>query len=381
VEGATREFLERHLPLLHYDPQAAYRALAASAITDWRGNVLRRGRRVLAESGGSPPLELATLTAYPAGESPERGDMLDERSDSLRAAARFQDDSAYAERVYGRVVQGRRTWLQYWFFYYYNPHALLGIARHEGDWEMVQVGLSDEGEPEVATFAQHTFGQALLWDDVLQHPPPDGPRPVVFVAPLSNASYPEPGTFPYLGGIDHPSEAGEPVTPVLEEFGDWVDWPGLWGGSRGVLGGRLGGRSPESPAGQRLRWEDPDGFHERHAGPSAGRSLRALLTEIAQGPRPRPPVISARLQGRRMVVEYELPGGPLGRGRLIYVTVHDAGSPERTLGRAGRQALLANGTIAIQLKAPADGPVLVRASAFSQRQTRSDAVEIFVQHP
>jgi hypothetical protein len=82
-----------------------------------------------------------------------------------------------------------------------------------------------------------------------------------------------------------------------------------------------------------------------------------------------------------MVVEYELPGGPLGRGRLIYVTVHDAGSPERTLGRAGRQALLANGTIAIQLKAPADGPVLVRASAFSQRQTRSDAVEIFVQHP
>ena len=376
MDAYERGLLERHLPLLRYDDQAAYRALAAGAITDWRGNALRRGGRVLAEAGGHPPLSLATLSAYPAGEAPEAGDMIDERDDSLEAAAHFQDDPGYADRVYGRVVHGRRTWLQYWFFYYYNPHALLGIARHEGDWEMVQVGLGDDDEPEVATFAQHTFGQALIWDDVLQDPPPDGPRPVVFVAPLSNASYPEPGTFPYLGGIDHPSGAGEPVNPVLEEFGDWANWPGLWGSSRGVLGGRLGGRSPESPGRQRLRWEDPDSFHARHAGPSAGRSMRALLTEIAQGPRPRPPRIRARIEGDRAVVEYELPGGPLGRGRLIYVTVHDASSPERTLGRAGRQALLANGTIAVQLKAPSAGPVLVRASAFSQRQTRSDPVEI-----
>ena len=378
MDDESRELLERHLPLLRYDHQAAYRALAAGSITDWPGNVLRRGRRVLAEAGGAPPLSLKTLSAYPAGDRPEDGDMLDERSDSLEAAAHFQDDPAYAERVYGRVVHGRRTWLQYWLFYYYNPHALLGIARHEGDWEMVQVGLGDDGEPEVATFAQHTFGQALAWDEALHEPAPDGPRPVVYVAPLSNASYPEPGTFPYVGGIDHPSHTGEPVTPVLEEFGDWATWPGVWGGSRGVLGGRLGGRSPQSPSRQRLRWEDPDGFHARHAGPSAGRSLRALLTEIAQGPRPRPPRIEAAAEPDRVVVEYELPGGPLGRGRLIYVTVHDAASPERTLGRAGRQALLASGTIVVRLTAPAAGPMLVRASAFSQRQTRSDPVEVRV---
>jgi len=376
MDAADRELLERHRPLLRYDNQAAYRALAAAAATDWPGNALRRGDgRALAVRGGEPPLGLATLSDYPSAAAPEETDRLDFGQDQLGAARAFQADAAYAERVYGHVVHGERTWLQYWLFYYYNPHALLGFARHEGDWEMVQVGLGPDREPEALTFAQHTFGQAIAWDEAERHPPPDGPHPVVYVAPLSNASYPEGGTFPYVGGIDHPRGDGDEVLPRIEEFGPWVNWPGRWGTSRGLLGGRLGGASPASPAHQgRHRWSDPDAFHARWMRPSVGRSLRALLAALALGPRPPAPVFDVALEADAARVHYRLPGGPIGRGRLIYVTVHDPATPESAIGRAGRRALLSEGTIVVRLRAPSD-PVLVRATCFSPRHARSEVAE------
>ena len=55
---------------------------------------------------------------------------------------------------------GGRVWLQYWMWSYYNPKHLLGLGKHEGDWEVVQIGLADAGEPEVATFSQHEGGEA-----------------------------------------------------------------------------------------------------------------------------------------------------------------------------------------------------------------------------
>jgi len=180
VEAADRELLERHVPLLRYDSQAAYRALTASAATDWIGNRLRgNDGRTVAVRGGDPELELSTLSGYPDGAAAQRGDRLDFRPDHLTATQAFQADAAYLDWAYGRVVRGGvLTWLQYWFFYYYNPHALLGLARHEGDWEMVQVGLGSDLEPRAVTFAQHTFGQGLDWDETERHPGPDGGHPV-----------------------------------------------------------------------------------------------------------------------------------------------------------------------------------------------------------
>ena len=377
MDAADRELLERHRPLLRYDSQAAYRAVAAAAATDWPGNALRRrDGRALAVRGGDPGLELATLTSYPNGALPEPGDNLDLTSDQLAAAQHFQSDQAYAERAYARVVRGgARTWLQYWLFYYYNPHALLGFARHEGDWELIQVGLGADDEPEAVTYAQHTFGQAVDWDEVERHPGPAGAHPVVYVAPLSNASYPEGGTFPYLGGIDHPTGDGDEVLPAVEELSAWAAWPGRWGNSRGVLGGRLGGASPQSPANQGGgRWSDPDGFHAACARPSLGRSLRALLAVLALGPRPPAPEFDAVLEGAEAIVRYRLPGGPIGRGRLLYVTVHDASPEERALGRAGRRAVLGRGTLRIPLRGPCERAV-VRATCFSPRHARSEVAE------
>ena len=377
MDAADRELLERHVPLLRYDRQAAYRALGAAAATDWPGNALRRrDGQALAVRGGNPDLSLASLADYPGGLEPLPSDTLDLAGDYLAAAQRYQDDPAYVHRAYGRLVAGsERTWLQYWFFYYYNPHALLGFSRHEGDWELVQVGLGPDGDPRAVSYAQHTFGQSLEWDEIERHPGPDGPHPVVYVAPLSNASYPEAGTFPYLGGVDHPRGDGDEVLPAVEDFGPWAAWPGRWGNSRGVLGGRLGGASPPGPPHQgRHRWSDPERFYRDWARPSLGRSLRALLAALAAGPRPPAPVIHAELAPTRAVVRYRLPGGPIGRGRLLYVTVHDAADPERAIGRAGRRAVLGRGTLAISLRGPCDR-ALVRATCFSPRHARSEVAE------
>ena len=55
----------------------------------------------------------------------------------------LEEKGGYENTVYGRVkYSGGEWWLQYWFFYYYNPWLPTQIlGDHEGDWEMIQVAL------------------------------------------------------------------------------------------------------------------------------------------------------------------------------------------------------------------------------------------------
>src|SRR4051794_5099340 len=133
--------LERHRPALRYDSQETYRAMSPASITDNPGNVLVDGRGTTLATAGAE-LNLAYLTTYP---NPSGDDKLDEAAGPIQAAQHFQADPAYADRCYGRVVKdGGRTWLQYWLWSYANPKNLLGFGRHEGDWEVVQVGLGED---------------------------------------------------------------------------------------------------------------------------------------------------------------------------------------------------------------------------------------------
>jgi hypothetical protein len=85
--------------------------------------------------------------------------------------------------------------LQYWFFYRYDEWTtpILGgslVQRHEGDWEAVMVGLSDE-RPLFVSYSQHCAGATVPWDDVLVWPyAGDNTRPLVAVARGSQANYP-----------------------------------------------------------------------------------------------------------------------------------------------------------------------------------------------
>src|SRR5207245_3731553 len=86
------------------------------------------------------------------------------------------------------------AWLQYWFFYYYNvgpDNEALGIhlpGDHEGDWEMIQIGLDSLLTPVLAVFSQHKRGSWVEWSQIETYGL-NGDRPVVYVAVGDHSSH------------------------------------------------------------------------------------------------------------------------------------------------------------------------------------------------
>jgi len=220
--------LERHAPLVRYATGERHGATAVEALTA----LPLRGARI-------------TLRAPPA--SAPRPDV-----------------------TYGRVARGGdgRVWLQYWFLHEDNPQdrGIVRTGRHEGDWEVVQVGLDrSEARPERMTFAQHAWAEACPWRRV-ERTGADGAVPVVHVAAASHASYPRAGDHdrPFPDPTDAADGRGRAVRPDVRPFGAWVRWPGRWG--RSDPSPLVPGESP-SPRGPAFQeegpWRDPSAFHAR----------------------------------------------------------------------------------------------------------------------
>ncbi len=160
--------LQRHRPLLQYDSLESFRADSVATICELvapgRCNTLHRAGGELiaaaAPAGGEARLDVDFLrgSSYPNGEPARHDDYLDEcggaHAGDAQATRRRQ---GCADVVYGHARHDGegRLWLQYWFFYYYDDKGLLGLERHEGDWEMVQLRLGAGERPEAATFARH----------------------------------------------------------------------------------------------------------------------------------------------------------------------------------------------------------------------------------
>ena len=228
----SRELLERHRPVLRYDRQYDYRVAAVEGVVSNAGNLLRAGSgEVIARTGGEPALSLDLLGAYPDGVGASERDCFCLAPDFAGDARRMETESDCAARVYGRAIEdGGRTWLQYWFWLYYNPKNLFGFGKHEGDWEMIQLGLDAQGKVDSPPCASTTVASSRRRGEMEWSDRDDGPHPVVYVAPLSHASYFEARTHPYPVGIDPYGDGPELLPPVVP-FGDWVDWPGRWGNS------------------------------------------------------------------------------------------------------------------------------------------------------
>jgi hypothetical protein len=376
LDAAKLELLERHKPVLRFDPQYDYRLLAAESAVDNPGNLLRRrDGEVIARAGGEPQLGIGTLADYPAGLEPEGDDCLSMAPDHPGDSRRMEREEGNAGRVYGRVVEepdGRR-WLQYWFWLYYNPKNLFGFGKHEGDWEMIQVGLGADEQPQGAGYAQHDSGEARPWRaGAIEFSPLDPRRPVVYVAPLSHASYFEPGTHLYLLGIDHPFNDGPAAAELpLVPFGDWVHWPGRWGNSERTVGGRIG-NGPPSPRWQREKWERPGAWHRRLRYRRLRVRLGRLIHAVGGRTFPRPPTVTeARAEGGRVRVAWELKGRGPRRGRHLYITLH-----ERHFVIASRIVRRAETTSATTLQVPPGrAPTAVMVSAFNGLRQRSDIAE------
>lgn len=386
--------LERWRPALRYDAQEPYRAISAHSITDNKGNLLVLGDgAVLARAGGEGEarLRLELLSAYPGTLKPAVGDRLDEAPDELAAARRFQEDPDYANRVYGRIAtHGGYTWLQYWLWLYYNPKHLLGFGRHEGDWELVQVGLKANAA-ELVTCSQHETGEARPWKRVEKEPYPEGEHPLIYVAPFSHACYFEAGAHPYLGGIDNPDDSRPPVLPQIEQLGDWQSWPGRWGNSAGVLApiskGKLGGTSPRSPARQGTRWTRPHAYHRDGDRVSVFRRVGRGVRLLGKATYPKLARIDGRLSDQRVSVDYALAGSALRRASQLYVTVHKPPDPGAERGAVGEvllsQALKIDarqGTVELLLPQRVEDCVVV-ASAFNAGRQRSDPLRTAAKQP
>jgi hypothetical protein len=369
---ADLSLLSRHRPVLRYDRQYDYRVASPLSAVENPGNVLRRGEgEVIARAGGEPPLSLDLLAGYPDGIEPDDGDCLSMAPDVLGDARRMEGEDRYAGRLYGQVVrEGSRTWLQYWFWFYYNPKNLFGFGKHEGDWELVQLELGADGTPQVAAYAQHASGEVRRFADgeIEMERHADGLHPVVYVASLSHASYFTVGTHPYPSGIDHAYGDGPSALLPVELPGSWAGWRGRWGSSEHVIAGRLGS-GPQSPARQG-NWKSPAAFQAKLKRRRLRSWVARLLHLVGTATFPDPPSIGARLDGRRCLIDYELGGSVRRRPRHLYLTVHTG---KRVIASRALREPPPTGTEVVLLPDGA-APDAIWASAFNRLRQRSEPV-------
>jgi hypothetical protein len=286
-EGAQADLLDRHIPVWAFDAgENIYPQDAGAFTNNWVSeggsyvldndhvNTLRNASGDVLAAAGSPGppsfppgLDLAVLgSTYSFGPESATSDYIDARGSDpavYEADSATQRDLGFDEVTYERAARGTdgRLWLQYWVFYYYNSYSTVGYGVHEGDWEMIQVGLGREGAPEIVTFAAHgdDHAHACEWDEI-DHFFGDENLPIAYVAARSHAAYPHPGAtdlVPWIATDQHWGTGDWMIFPpqnVTANAG-WPTWPGTWGAS---LTGEF--QSPRNPSMQAM-WIDPAGFH------------------------------------------------------------------------------------------------------------------------
>lgn len=177
-----------------------------------------------------------------------------------------------APLVYAYVVHDENPQyitIQYWLFYFYQDW----FNKHEGDWEMVEVTLSADGQPEWVVYSQHHGGTRRSWATT---PIENGTHPVVYVARGSHANYFAGNeVYPYARDIgnrklvlvDRTGSTGCLVPevrllPSLKELeadpkgwpgAEWLMFRGRWG-ETAVYGDFNG---PYGPADKGLQWDSP----------------------------------------------------------------------------------------------------------------------------
>lgn len=374
------ELLDRYRPFIRYDSLESYRAdsvaIIAELVVGARCNSLHRADGTMlacaSPAPGAARLDLDYLGApmYRDGRRALPGDYLDEcggshASDAL--AARRRDGCA--DVVYGRATRSEgRLWLQYWLFYYYNDKGFLKVGRHEGDWEMVQVRIGDDGRPDAVTFRQHGGGMRAAWPEVETEETDQGEAPVVYCARGSHASLPRPGTLAAPVVPDHSDGQGPIVRPTLVRIGGdgpgWAHWPGRWGATRRREA--FEGNSPSGPA-QHAQWREPAAFH---------REARPLAEAPAwREPRPAAPLFRAHRDGDNAVLTYRIDRGAEGAAPARIVAGAFGGGAEGGIVAHSFQVEGPEGVCV--LPAPFDGSLHgIRACATSELGTPGETVNV-----
>ncbi len=172
--------------------------------------------------------------------------------------------------AYAHVVrEGAHTTIQYWLLYFYNDW----FNKHEGDWELVQVMLDANGEPEWVVLGQHHGGTRRAWASA---PVEEGTHPVAYVARGSHANY-FAGDEIYPNGrtignsrieiLDRTGNAFRTIPRIIlipdreQLLADPAAWPGAeWLPYRGRWGQvtvQADFSGPFGPADKGMQWETP----------------------------------------------------------------------------------------------------------------------------
>ena len=382
--------LAQYRPVVQYDSLESYYTDWAAVITDHPGNALKRANGTVvaaaaaAPHGGAVPLlNLAFLRpdVYPNGEPVLATDFIGETTGNYVTAARVMHAlPGYANKVHGRVVSLKgSTWLQYWFFMYYDDPGFLGLGEHEGDIEMIQLRLDATGQPDVVSYAQHRSGVRATWDEVEQQ----GGAPVVYSARGTHASMMRSGTLVSDRSLipDHNDACGPRVQLGLISLSPaqtpWAFWPGHWGGTKPDIEilGQVGveANSPTALTAH-AAWQDPNAFYNS-CDPADVPPVGQPHTTDSPAP-PAPVLQVAPVPGGGAAhVTYELPSTPgsaraerlvigvdSSHGQLPPATtvIHDPGI------RGELEARVAPGANSVQIRAAAhsnEGAVSATSSA------------------
>jgi hypothetical protein len=285
--------LESLCPVLRYDSRERYFADSAASfvqnsfdggpMTAYRTRLLRADGTKIADAGGALSLDFLAAGKYADGQPVRDDDRLDAGPEPVADSRRMHLDDAISDVVYGRVAarRGGGLWLQFWLFYFHSAKGLpgvtaadgvLGAGLHQGDWELVQVGIPQgqvgaaEPKPDVVVLAAHDYAHRIPWPDVDRAG--DG-NWIVYVGRASHATYPKAGRWrgkkrgPFsFDALDDYADGGgvrrRPEVQVIRVGAPaWVGWPGQWGSTKSKP--VVGGGSPRGPWRQGP-WRDPDGF-------------------------------------------------------------------------------------------------------------------------
>jgi hypothetical protein len=331
-------------PVLRYDSRERYFADSAASLVENRfdgGPMSAYGTRLLRADGtpiagaaGELKLDFLRAGKYADGQAVKDDDRLDAGPEPVADARRLHLDDAISDVVYGRVAprRGGGLWLQYWLFYFHSAkgipgvsgaEGLLGAGLHQGDWELVQVGIPSaevgaaEPKPDVVVLAAHDYAHRIAWNEIDRAN--DG-NWLVYVARASHATYPKAGRWrgkkrgPFsFDVLDDVADGGgvrrEPEVEAIR-VGEpaWVGWPGRWGSTKPKP--VIGGGSPRGPWRQRP-WGDPDGFAadaipwQRHHVPAAAAALEAM----GVAPAAEPPAVIVGRAGPDWTIAIAMPEG------------------------------------------------------------------------
>jgi hypothetical protein len=382
---STTCLLQKYEPKLRYDSEENYYADSSAEITDnWGDESALRGETeagwytnaLVDESewpystplaysspsvaGGSFPLTRSALgTTYPNGHTADEADWLAEYGEYVRDAHRLEA-AGYLNAAYAHAftdANGKR-WLEYWYWYYYNPKDFAGVGKHEGDWETVIVGLDPNNRPEEVIFSQHDGAANCYIGDVEQA---EEGGPVVYVGLDSHAGYEKPGVFWATGEDDWADGAGPSAQPGLTIIGSsppsWILWPGHWGHTQpeGGLPGQA--TSPQGPYFHEA-WSAPDAYAANafECTKTAEEEGRAPLqvNGVASSTSSLGGIGGVAVVGRRPMVSYKVPKatghGFWPRLRISVNELGDGGIPpvSKTISNVKAQGRI---TVPIELKA------------------------------